>query len=138
MMVLASTISRAAIEIVDVGERDLLDRHRLPPRRWPRPASTSLEVERGEQVRVLVAEPGRVEELASGTSRPGRRPISSTSSRRRSRSGGSPSTSRLPAGTSSRSLPVAARNWRTSMTVVAVGVDRHDDDRTGMVHDDRG
>src|SRR5437763_3256877 len=43
-------------------------------------------------------------------------PISSTSSRRAVCSGGSPSTSRLPAGISNSSVSIAARYWRTSST----------------------
>ena len=90
-----------------------------------------------EQVRVLVAEAGRVVELAQlAPAGPARCPISSSSSRRRSSSGGSPSTSRLPAGTSSSSLAGGDAVLPHEQRVVAV--DRDDDHRAGMAHDVRG
>ena len=157
MILLASTSRRGAMSVVDVGERDLLDRHVLSPRCSTARGRALDEIEREEQVRVLVAEAGRVEEL--GQLARADRPRSRSPPRARGRrcvSGASPSTSRLPAGTSSSSrargdavlaherravadrrstgTTTTAPGWRTTMRsrLLAVGrLDRELVDRRG-------
>ena len=63
-MLLASTSSPRRDQRVDVGERDPLDRHRALLRARPRARCARLELGGEEQVGVLVAEAGRVVELA--------------------------------------------------------------------------
>ena len=77
-----------------------------------------LEVRGQVEQRLLVAEAGAVEHGAEQyASSPARTPTSSSSSRRAVVSGGSPSTSRVPAGISSSSRSTAPRYWRTRRTV---------------------
>ena len=80
-----------------------------------------------------VVEHGEQLEVAGGQARPPRPARGGPSS-----SGGSPSTSRMPAGISMSSASRAGRYWRTSTTDgVALGVeqDGHDADRAGRAHD---
>ena len=138
MIDLASTSRRCATSISMSAERDLLDHHVLlfDARRF---RSTSARRDRAPTYTCEYSsdEAGRVEELAE-LHEPLRACSRSLPAARGAAvaSGSSPSTSRLPAGTSSSSRSAAARYWRTSTRRLPVARHGHDDHRARMAHDD--